>query len=45
LLKDPWNRDYQFDNPGEHSDFDIYSYGADGQRGGEGRNADITSWE
>ena len=45
LLKDPWGRDYQFRNPGEHGDFDIYSYGADGQQGGEGRNADISSWE
>ena len=45
LLKDPWSRDYQFRNPGEHSDFDIYSFGADGQQGGEGRNADIKSWE
>ncbi len=45
LLKDPWSREYQFRNPGEHGDFDIYSYGADGQQGGEGRNADINSWE
>jgi len=45
LLKDPWNRDYQFRNPGQHGDFDIYSFGADGQQGGEGRNADINSWE
>jgi len=45
LLKDPWGRDYQFRNPGEHGDFDIYSYGADGQQGGDGKNADITSWE
>jgi len=45
LLKDPWSRDYQYKNPGQHGDFDIYSYGADGQQGGEGRNADINSWE
>ena len=45
LLKDPWGKVYQFRNPGEHGDFDIYSYGADGQQGGEGMNADITSWE
>lgn len=45
LLKDPWSREYQFRNPGEHGDFDVYSYGADGQQGGEGRNADINSWE
>lgn len=45
LLKDPWGKDYQFRSPGEHGEFDIYSYGADGQSGGEGKNADITSWE
>ncbi len=45
LLKDPWSREYQFRNPGEHGDFDVYSFGADGQQGGEGRNADINSWE
>ena len=45
LLKDPWGGDYQYRSPGEHGDFDIYSLGADGQLGGEDRNADITSWE
>jgi general secretion pathway protein G len=45
LLKDPWGRPYTFTAPGEHGDFDIESLGADGQRGGEGKNADITSWE
>ena len=44
-LKDPWGREYKFRNPGDHGDFDIFSYGADGQQGGEGKNADITSWE
>ena len=45
ILKDPWGREYQFRSPGQHGDFDIYSFGADGQQGGEGKNADITSWE
>jgi general secretion pathway protein G len=45
ILKDPWGREYQFRSPGQHGDFDIYSLGADGQSGGEGKNADITSWE
>jgi general secretion pathway protein G len=45
ILKDPWGRDYQYRSPGQHGDFDIFSYGADGQMGGEGKNADITSWE
>jgi general secretion pathway protein G len=45
LLKDPWGQPYQYSVPGEHGDFDILSFGADRQRGGEGKNADITSWE
>ena len=45
LLKDPWGKPYRYSSPGEHSDFDIESLGADGQRGGDGKNADITSWE
>ena len=44
-LKDPWGRDYEYRNPGDHGDFDIFSFGADGQPGGEGKNADINSWE
>lgn len=45
LLNDPWGQPYQYRAPGEHGDFDIQSYGADRQRGGEGKNADINSWE
>lgn len=44
-LKDPWGREYVYRYPGEHGDFDIYSYGADGSPGGEDKNADINSWE
>lgn len=44
-LKDPWGREYEYRIPGEHGEFDIISHGADGQPGGEGKNADITSWE
>ncbi len=44
-LKDPWGREYVYEYPGEHGDFDIYSLGADGQPGGEDKNADITSWD
>jgi general secretion pathway protein G len=41
-LLDPWEREYSLVNPGEHNpDFDIVSYGADGEPGGEGYNADI----
>ncbi len=45
LPKDPWGNDYVYISPGEHGDFDIYSYGADGVKGGEGNAADITSWD
>ena len=44
-LNDPWGREYVYTYPGEHGDFDIYSYGADGQPGGEATNADINSWD
>ena len=43
--KDAWGREFVYTAPGEHGDFDILSYGADGQEGGSGANADITNWE
>ena len=43
--KDPWGADYIYVSPGEHGDYDLYSYGADGAKGGEGKNADISSWD
>jgi general secretion pathway protein G len=42
--KDPWGNDYLYLSPGEHGDFDLYSLGADGARGGENKDADIQSW-
>jgi general secretion pathway protein G len=45
LGKDPWGQDYIYRYPGEHGDFDILSYGADKQPGGEGYNQDIVSWK
>ncbi len=44
LPKDPWGNDYVYRFPGEHGDYDIISYGADGEEGGEKESADITSW-
>lgn len=44
-LKDPWGRDYEYRQPGEHAEFDILSLGSDGQPGGDDTKADITSWE
>jgi len=41
---DPWDRPYQYRAPGEHADYDLYSYGKDGQPGGAGENSDVTSW-
>ena len=43
--KDPWGNEYVYVFPGEHGDFDLSSYGGDGQPGGEGENADINNWE
>jgi len=43
--KDPWGNDYLYVSPGEHGDYDLFSYGADGAKGGDGKNADITSWD
>ena len=42
---DPWGNPYVYLSPGTHGDYDIISYGADGEPGGEGNNADIDSWE
>ena len=42
--KDPWGNDYQYLNPGENSEVDIFSLGKDGRPGGEGENADIGNW-
>lgn len=44
LQKDPWNTPYQYLSPGENSQIDIYSFGADKQPGGEGINADVGNW-
>ncbi len=45
LPNDPWGHPYQYLNPGLHGDIDIFSYGADGQPGGSGFDADIGSWD
>ena len=43
--KDPWGNPFVYMMPGEHGDFDLSSYARDGQKGGEGDNADINIWE
>ena len=42
--QDPWGKPYQYKFPGEHSEFDLFSFGKDGQPGGAAENADITNW-
>ncbi|MCY1646231.1 type II secretion system major pseudopilin GspG [Caulobacter sp. SL161] len=44
LPKDPWGNDYQYRAPGAHGAIDVYSFGADGREGGEGKDADIGNW-
>jgi general secretion pathway protein G len=44
IPNDPWGNPYVFLSPGVHGDYDLLSYGADGQPGGEGDNADIANW-
>jgi general secretion pathway protein G len=41
---DPWGRPYAYRAPGEHGEYDLYSYGKDGQPGGAAEAADVTSW-
>ncbi len=41
---DPWGRAYLYSQPGQHGDFDLVSLGSDGQPGGTGEAADVTSW-
>ncbi len=45
LPRDPWGKPYIYRCPGQHGDYDLFSYGPDGVEGGEGENADITSWK
>jgi general secretion pathway protein G len=45
LPKDPWGSPFVYLNPGIKGEVDVMSYGADGQSGGEGKNADIGSWQ
>ena len=45
LPKDPWGKEYQYLNPGQNGEIDIYTLGRDGRPGGEGIDADLGSWE
>ena len=41
---DPWGRPYLYRQPGAHGDYDVFSYGKDGQPGGTEEAADVTGW-
>jgi general secretion pathway protein G len=45
LPADPWGRPYQYLSPGVRGEVDVFSFGADGQAGGDDKNADIGSWQ
>ena len=45
LPMDPWSNPYQYQQPGQHGDVDVYSYGADGRPGGDGDAADVGNWD
>ena len=45
IPRDPWDQPYHYASPGQHGDFDVFTYGADRQEGGEGVNGDIGNWE
>ena len=45
IRDDPWGNPYRYASPGEHSDFDLFSLGRNGQEGGEGEDGDVLSWE
>lgn len=41
---DPWGKPFVYLSPGTHGEFDLVSYGADGESGGEGKNEDLQNW-
>ena len=45
LPNDPWGRPYVYLNPGINGEVDVMSFGADGKPGGEGKDADVGSWQ
>jgi general secretion pathway protein G len=45
LPNDPWGKPYNYQCPGTHGEYDLFSYGRDGAIGGEGEDKDVVSWE
>ncbi len=44
IPRDPWGSPYQYKSPGDHGEYDLWSFGSDGTPGGEGEAGDVTSW-
>jgi general secretion pathway protein G len=44
IPSDPWGSPYVYISPGLHGEYDLKSYGADGEEGGEGKNEDVDNW-
>lgn len=45
IPEDPWGNEYIYLSPGSYGDFDLLSYGADGELGGEGKDKDVSNWD
>jgi len=45
IPRDPWGNAYDYKYPGEHGEYDIISFGADGNPGGQDEDADVVSWK
>ena len=45
IPRDSWGKEYIYESPGNHGDYDLYSLGADASEGGEGEDRDIVSWK
>lgn len=45
LPLDPWGKPYVYQQPGSHGEYNLLSYGRDGNPGGEGEDKDVVSWE
>ena len=43
-LVDPWGEKYQYRVPGQHGEYDLFTYGADKAQGGEGEDQDVGNW-
>ncbi|MEH6568959.1 MAG: type II secretion system major pseudopilin GspG [Halioglobus sp.] len=41
---DPWKAEYHYKYPGDHGEFDIFTYGQNGSPGGEGEDTDVGNW-